>query len=418
MKSRTIKLIILFSAIALTGLIIIQSLWIKRAWDLAEKQFEHRAYSALWGAVGEISCQKKDSLCQMTNYTHAQRILMLVKPHVLDSLLKKHVGYCKIENAFEFAILESHKDSIIYHSAGFKKDYPNEKVFQKCLYDIYPYESFHVKLIFPRSSKTLFADLWIWLLLSTIFLLGIIFCFGFIVFAVFRHKKLSDMKTDFINNMTHEFKTPISTISLASEILVNVNNETHLEKVSRYAKIIQEENRRMQTQVEQVLRMSRLDRNEYELNKEETDVHDLLHNAIHNLCLDLGDRSVNVNYKLDAKKPYIMADQIHLTNIVKNLVENACKYSNGNPVINVETTNVPDGIVISIEDNGIGISHDKQKYIFDKFYRVPTGDVHDVKGSGIGLYYVKVMVEAHNGKVNVKSEPGKGSRFDIILPFQ
>jgi two-component system, OmpR family, phosphate regulon sensor histidine kinase PhoR len=419
MKSRTIKLIILFSAIALVGLVVTQAFWIKQAIGLSEKHFEQRAYSALHGAVQEIVNLKKDCGTNVCGgASHAKIILSLAQPHILDSLLRKHIKYNKIENAFEFAIIQSRNDSIIFQTAGFYKNCPTEKVFRSCLGCLYSKESFHVELIFPDISKSLMGDIWKWLFLSAIFLLIIIFCFGFIIFAVFRHKKLSEMKTDFINNITHEFKTPISTISLASEILVNVKSEIHLEKVNRYAKIIQEENRRMQTQVEQVLRMSRLDKNEYEINKEETDVHELLHNAIHNLCLDLGDKVVAVKYKLEANKSNIMVDPIHLTNIIKNLVENACKYSNGNPQIEVSTSNVPEGVVISVEDNGIGISPDKQKHIFDKFYRVPTGNVHDVKGSGIGLYYVKVMVEAHDGKVKVKSEPGKGSRFDVFLPFQ
>jgi two-component system, OmpR family, phosphate regulon sensor histidine kinase PhoR len=418
MKSRTIKFIILFSAIALAGLIISQAFWIRWAINLSEKHFENRAYGALHGAVQEIIASKKQFADTLCGTNHYQNIKTLVPQKLLDSLLNKHIHYNKIDNSFEFAVIQSHNDSVVYHTNGFYLNCPKEKVFKRCLTCLYNKESFHIELIFPASEKSMMGDIWTWLTLSAIFILIIAFCFGFIVFAVFRHKKLSEMKTDFINNMTHEFKTPISTISLASEILVNVNSEVHLEKVNRYAKIIQEENRRMQSQVEQVLRMSRLDKNEYELNKEETDIHELVQNAIHNLCLDLGNKSVDIKYKLDAKKFNIIADPIHVTNIVKNLVENACKYCIGDPQIELSTTNVPEGIVISVEDNGIGISTDKQKLIFDKFYRVPTGDVHNVKGTGIGLYYVKVMVEAHNGKVNVRSEPNKGARFDVFLPFQ
>lgn len=261
------------------------------------------------------------------------------------------------------------------------------------------------------------SDVWKWLIMGVIFVLIIIFCFGFIVFAVYRHKKLSEMKTDFINNMTHEFKTPISTIALASEILVNSNGDTGLDKIQRYSKIIMEENERMQSHVEQVLRMTKLDKGGYDLSKEETDVHELIQNAVHNLCLEHCDREVDMRYKFSALKPVIMADQVHLTNIIKNLVENAYKYSPEKPVIEIETANNSDGIIVSISDNGIGISHDKQKYIFEKFYRVPTGNVHNVKGFGIGLYYVKVMAEAHKGRIGVKSEPGKGSRFELFLPF-
>jgi len=218
--------------------------------------------------------------------------------------------------------------------------------------------------------------------------------------------------------MTHEFKTPISTISLASEILINTDGCKQPEKIKQYGKIVQEEINRMKIQVEQVLRMAQLDKNEYELNKEEVDIHDLIQNAIHNLFIEEIDKRVSIQYKFEALQSSIMVDPIHFSNIIKNLIDNSCKYSNGsNLQIEISTLNVAEGIKISIADNGIGIAPEYQKYIFDKFYRVPTGNVHNVKGTGIGLYYVKVMTEAHGGTITVDSQVGKGTRFDIIFPI-
>ena len=225
------------------------------------------------------------------------------------------------------------------------------------------------------------------------------------------------MKTDFINNMTHEFKTPISTVSLASEILVNTNKDTSLEKIHRYAKIIYDENQRMRSQVDQVLRMAQFDQSDFEINAEETDIHELLQKTISNLSLEHLGNSTKINFHLEAKQSIIAADPLHMGNIVKNLVENACKYSKGEPIIDIYTASSTEGITISVIDNGIGIDVAYQKYVFDKFYRIPTGNVHDVKGFGIGLYYVKKMVEAHAGKISLRSELGKGCRFDIYIPF-
>lgn len=418
MKSHTIKLIIFISTAALIGLIVTQTLWIKTAIDINKRQFEFRVQSAISNAVNEVKSGVDSVKVHSLERVYPEAVLHILKPKLLDSLLKKYLRFRKIDTGFEFALVKIKNDSMIFKTDHFTNMCSDHKIYYHCVSYIYLKENYMLELMFPKLDKYFMGQVGNWVFLSGIFLVSIILCFGFIVFAVFRQKKVSEMKTDFINNITHEFKTPISTISLASEILVNVKEEGHLEKVTRYAKIIQEENNRMQKQVDQVLRMSRIDKNEYEINKEETDIHELLHNAIHNLCLDLGDKAVNVKYILEAPKPSIMVDPIHLTNIVKNLVENACKYSTCDPYIKVSTSNTSEGIIISVEDNGIGIAQDKHKHIFEKFYRVPTGDVHDVKGSGIGLYYVKVMVEAHNGKVTVKSEPGKGSRFDVFLPFQ
>jgi two-component system, OmpR family, phosphate regulon sensor histidine kinase PhoR len=416
MKSLTIRLIIISSAIALLGLITTQTFWITKAINISQKNIEHRIHSALGSTVNEIAKSGK-SESQKCSKFKGDSILILVKPRVLDSLLMKYLSFLKVDTCYEFALIKSHGDSIVYSTKGFRQNASNEKYFKQCLSCIYDKEHYHIKIFFPKLQKTMFSEIFGWLLLSVLFLVVIIFCFGFIVFAVFQQKKISEMKTDFINNMSHEFKTPLSTISLASEILINSGNENNHDKINRYAKIIYEENERMRSQVEQVLRMSQLDQGEYEITKEEVDIHDLIQSAVNNLFLEENDNGVKVTYHLDAAKTLVMADPIHITNVINNLLENAYKYSVKEPNIEIFTVNSDSGIIISVKDNGIGISSDKQKYIFEKFYRVPTGDIHDVKGTGIGLYYVKVILEAHSGWIKIKSEPGNGSRFEIFLPF-
>jgi two-component system phosphate regulon sensor histidine kinase PhoR len=217
--------------------------------------------------------------------------------------------------------------------------------------------------------------------------------------------------------MTHEFKTPISTISLASEVLLQSNAGSSSERTRKYAKIIYDENIRMRGQVESVLQVARLDKREFNLKKSEFNLHQLIEETVQNLCFDQNEEKITVNYHLEAEIANVFADEMHIKNIVVNLVDNAIKYSNNGVFINVYTKNTDEGIVLSIEDHGIGINNEAIRHIFEKFYRVPTGNIHNVKGFGLGLYYVKNMVNAHGGQIHVQSEPNQGSRFDVFLPL-
>jgi two-component system phosphate regulon sensor histidine kinase PhoR len=225
------------------------------------------------------------------------------------------------------------------------------------------------------------------------------------------------MKNDFINNVTHEFKTPVSTIALATEVLMKPDTKSNVERVRTYARIIHDENERMRQQIERVLEIAQQDHHQIKLNIERLDVHQLINRIIPNLCLEKSERDVKVNYDLEASDPLIDADVMYVNSIISNITENALKYTNGSPPeLKVSTLNYQDGVQISIKDNGIGISRESLKHIFNKFYRVPTGNIHNVKGFGLGLYYAKIMTEAHGGNIKVFSELNKGSRFDVYLP--
>lgn len=417
MRNRIIVIIVVLSAVSLVGLMITQAFWVNKAIELSQQHFEQRAYNALCGTV--------DRMVKLHNkhpYPHvdssAQGILVLLEHYNFDSTFKKLVEFNKIYEPYEYAVILNSNDSVIYHTSGFAFLGDESKKFKKCLYDLNPRESIRIEVVFPTVSRSIMCSIWNWLVLSGIFLIVIILSFTYIIFSVFRHKKLSEMKSDFINNMTHELKTPISTIAITSEMLMKPEATKNPDKIQKYARIINEENHRMQLQVEHVLRMAQLDKKEYELNKEEVDLHELIQNAIDNFFVDLHQKRVSLHYHFEATRSTAMVDPLHFSNIIKNLVDNSCKYSKSDPVIDIYTVNIDGGIQISVVDQGIGIAPENQKYIFDKFYRVPTGNVHDVKGTGIGLYYVKIMTEAHSGTITVKSEPGKGARFDIFIPFQ
>jgi signal transduction histidine kinase len=237
-----------------------------------------------------------------------------------------------------------------------------------------------------------------------------------IIITYLQQKKLTEMKNDFINNITHEFKTPVSTIALASEVLMNSNSISQPERVKRYANIIHDENERMRQHVERVLEVAQQDFRKIKLNPAKVDVHKLLQNVIPGLCIEKSEQDVRVHNRLEASDPMVFADQMYVAGIITNITENAIKYSEGVPELEVVTADQQEGILISFIDKGIGMSRESQKHIFDKFYRVPTGYVHNVKGFGLGLYYAKTMIEAHGGFISVTSELNKGSRFDVYLP--
>ena len=253
--------------------------------------------------------------------------------------------------------------------------------------------------------------------LSVVFTLIIFLTFVWSIYLIIRQKKISEMKSDFINNMTHEFKTPIATISIAADSISNdkvIHNE---EKVRFFTGMIKKENLRMNEQVERILQIARLDRKEFEFHFQAVNVHELIEEAIKGILLQVEKKGGRITIKLEATNPVVTTDPIHFSNLVYNLLDNANKYSADAPAITVSTTNSPKGIYLSVEDEGIGMSKAVQSRIFDKFYRLPSGNIHTIKGFGLGLSYVKAILEANNGSIKVYSEPGKGSRFVAFFPF-
>lgn len=276
----------------------------------------------------------------------------------------------------------------------------------------------YLKLFFPNKTGWLWSSVMPSLISSIIFTGLILFCFSYTIYIILRQKKVSEMKTDFINNMTHEFKTPIATISLAADSINSPMISSNPDKVKRFANIIKEENNRMLSQVEKVLQMALIDKKDFSLNITSINVHEVIESAIQHGNLRIQDKNGIITSDLNATNPYIEGDETHISNIIHNLLDNAIKYTPKEPKIIITTYDKSNGIEIAISDNGIGISKEARKQIFDKFYRVHTGNLHDVKGFGLGLSYVKAIVTAHKGIIDVQSELGKGSTFNIYLPTE
>ena len=255
------------------------------------------------------------------------------------------------------------------------------------------------------------------LALSVVFTLIILLTFSLCIYLIIRQKKISEMKSDFINNMTHEFKTPIATISIAADSIANERVINEEEKVRFFAGMIKKENIRMNEQVERILQIARLDRKEFEFNFQATDIHLLIEDAVAGISLQIENKGGRIETELMAQNPIITTDPTHFTNLVFNLLDNAIKYSSVEPLVRVKTINNQQGVLITVEDNGIGMTKAVQSRIFDKFYRLTSGNVHNIKGFGLGLSYVKAILDANGGNIRVHSEPGKGSRFVVFIPF-
>ena len=271
---------------------------------------------------------------------------------------------------------------------------------------------------FPDKKSYLWSKIWKQLFLVLMFTAIIIFCFAYIFKVIFTQKKISEMKNDFINNMTHEFKTPIATISLASDSITNPKILPNPKKVLRFADIIRQENRRMNAQVEKVLQIALVEKKDFELKITTLDIHNIVQAAADGMGLIIEDRDGQIDCELNAKKHKVQGDYTHISNVINNLLDNANKYSPEHPKISIKTYNQRSGINIEVRDNGMGMDKEAVKHIFDKFYRIHTGNIHDVKGFGLGLSYVKAIVDAHYGEVKVKSELGVGSTFTLYFPFK
>ncbi|MDR6762321.1 two-component system phosphate regulon sensor histidine kinase PhoR [Flavobacterium sp. 2755] len=333
----------------------------------------------------------------------------------LSKLLKKELQEYGVKTKFEFGIYSSGVPTKI-KSDGFH--YDKEATYNIPIYtDNEGNSRYELSVTFPHKKKFLLSELLSITILSIVFTLIIIVAYTSALNQLLRQKHISEIKTDFINNMTHEFKTPIATINLALDAIRNPKIIEDKDKVYRYLQMIRDENKRMHAQVENVLRISKLEKRELDITKEPTVVTDVIDDAIEHVNLILEDRKGTVVKHYNAARTTCLINEVHFTNVLVNILENAIKYSPDIPEIEIFTENVKDMILIKVRDHGLGMSKIAQKRVFEKFYREHTGDLHNVKGHGLGLAYVKRIVEDHNGQVYVESEKGKGSTFIIKIPL-
>ena len=333
----------------------------------------------------------------------------------IRALIESEIKERNITSEFEFGIFNDDLPTKV-KSDGFKLD--KEATYGIPIFD-YNDQSLDYKLFVSFSDKKsqILSSIAFMGGVSIIFTLIIVLAFAAAINQLIKQRQISEIKTDFINNMTHEFKTPIATINLALDSIKNPLIADNPEMVKRYHKMIRDENKRMNAQVENVLRISKLEKNELDIPKERLKLHDIIHAASKHLELIVKNRNGYIHQNLEAKKSSILANNTHMTNVIVNILDNAIKYSSDEPKIDIHTENVRENIILKIADQGNGMSKAVTRKIFDKFYREHTGDVHNVKGHGLGLAYVKQIVDDHQGEITVESEKGKGTTFIIKLPL-
>ena len=337
-----------------------------------------------------------------------------IDPAKLDSALRKEFLNNGIDLDYGISLKSGAADSVVWER---KLENAKSKQFQTQLFpsDIIN-KNDRLQVAFPDTFRYFISSM-VWMLLgSLIFTLIIIFAFAYTLQVIFRQKKLSEIRNDFINNMTHEFKTPIATIRLASDALSNPAVASQSDKVNYYSDIIREENERMNSHVENILNMAMFDKNQFIPNSQDTNIHELLMQVIKSMQLQAEAKGGAIQPKLEAHKVNVAADPQFLPVVFMNLIDNAIKYCEQSPQIEVTTMDTATGIQISVTDNGIGMNAETLKQVFEKFYRVPTGNLHQVKGFGLGLSYARAIVVAHGGTISASSLPGKGSAFVVELP--
>jgi two-component system, OmpR family, phosphate regulon sensor histidine kinase PhoR len=418
MNQKTIRRLVVLAVLALSGLMTVQIVWFKQAYDLQQRQFTEKANSALHFTAAELNdAQNGDpSVVQTSGNTFRVQINACLNKDSLPVHLQRAFATYGTAGDYDVAVNGCNdRDKLLAYN--FKTFANSKKLSAANASQDDP--CYFLDVTFNEKPKTLMQEMWFWVFASVCCLLVLVF-FAYSFYTLFKEKRLAEMKKDFINNMTHELKTPIANIAIASEMLKNPRlfNDTEtpsLDKMRHYADIIQKENERLKGQVERVLTMAFLEERALDLKLGPLSINDLLDDILTNFQPRIQQANGIITFKNRAESPMITADKLHLSNVIHSLLDNAVKYSTDKPDIELTTQNTPKGIRIIVADKGIGIENDAKRLIFDKFYRVPTGDVHNAKGFGLGLTYAKMIVEAHGGTIKVDSQLGKGSQFFIDL---
>jgi two-component system, OmpR family, phosphate regulon sensor histidine kinase PhoR len=338
---------------------------------------------------------------------------------LLRTLLHQEFINNGIDLNYEFVVKSYNQgvEKIVLSSENYKSNRKKEHQTPLFMNDVGSQKPNYLKVYFPHNEQKFLGSISYMVLPTFILVALIIGIFAYTIWIIFRQKKLSTIKNDFINNMTHELKTPISTISLASQMLLDNTVNTSPSVIERISGVIYAESNRLTQQVEKVLQMAIFNEGRLKMKFKNFDMHELITSVVQNFEIRVHSDNGQITFLKNATNYTIFGDQVHITNVLFNLLDNAVKYSKENPMIEVATENIKNKLVVSVKDNGIGIAKEHQKLIFERFYRVPTGNVHDVKGFGLGLHYVFKIIEAHNGTIEVESALNKGTKFIIYFPI-
>lgn len=423
MQRKTIIVIIAITSAALAGILLTQIYWVRTAYILKEEQFDNSVRIAAKSVINQLQKKQND-----TTFRNELDLLLCrkdrlelgdyVSPIELDTLLNDELSCMAIKSGYNYGVYSKNSGKFVFGEInGAESDLLNSQ-FQFSLSSIFLPGSYYLSLDFQNKTSMILHRMELWVVLSVVFVLILIISFITVLYTIVHQKKLSALKSDFINNMTHEFKTPIATSTLAAEMIQNSEVIRDPEKIKKYSGVIIDENSRLQNQVEQVLQVAILESGVNQFKVKKININRVIESVLTTFDLRFKDSNIKVTVNLNAERPMFMADRVHIVNVLQNLIDNAIKYSPVDPDITISTYNQNGKVVVSVKDNGIGIKKEHQKNIFKNLFRVPMGDIHEVRGFGLGLYYVKTIVDQFGGDIDVISEPGKGSDFRIYFPVK
>lgn len=423
MSNKSLRIIFILAVLCTVLVIVTQFFWLKKAVEQENSIFKSSVTIALKNvAVQLLNMNKNNSsvdsiVTRVEDKYYTVQVNDKIDTTVLKHLIRRELLAQQIKTDFKVSVFDCESSNMIYSEyvsdtkADENSDIPMPKEYLKNIKG-----NNYFGVYFPSLKSYLTKEMFSWIISSLVLVL-FLFILAYAIFIIFRQKRLSEIQKDFVNNMTHEFKTPLATIKISSEVLKNPNIVNNPERLLNYATIINNETIHLTHQVERVLQMAKSGKDIIQLNKENVEVKPLLHETIEKTYKPLvRSRGGDIQIECANDNLYVYADKLHLKNVISNILDNAIKYCTKKPVITLSARETEDSIVIAIKDNGIGISKENLKNIFNKFYRIPTGNLHDVKGFGLGLNYVKLICKSHGGNIKVNSELDKGSEFCIFIP--
>jgi two-component system, OmpR family, phosphate regulon sensor histidine kinase PhoR len=421
MKGKTLKYIILLATITVAGVLALQFFFLRNSYDSSEKQFRESTTVALKEVAWQLltangNMANFDSIAPVELVTNSYYIVTvdalidfeLLKFHLIEEF-RKHQIYTDFEFAINNPLTGQLEQKTLITARGVEQ--PSSYSFPQGTNP----ETFYFAVHFPDRSPYFHARLSVWYLFTGLLLVVILF-FGYTLSVIIRQRQLSQIQKDFINNLTHELKTPISSIALSAKVISEEKILENPKRLFEYAQIIQNQNNRMKENVEKVLNLASLEKNKLHLNREKIELNDFLKGVTENFKHSDAGKKVKIILNISENQTYIIADKFHFSNLVINILENSVKYCEKEPQIEIDIQKTKKLLQIRFTDNGIGISKKYRKKIFNRFYRVPTGNVHNVKGFGLGLDYVRKIIKAHKWEIKVDENPAGGSIFTLLIP--
>jgi len=420
MHNNSVRLILIFGSLAICGVLLFQSYWLIETWTIKNQTFDTQVMKSLRQVAVKIADVNetelpKSNLIQKISGSYAVNVNSAIDANILEDFLVRTFDEASLNTVFEYAVYDCANDQLAYHNlcnltAGQENFERSENLpkFNDLIY--------YFVVSFPKRDSYLINDLRSNILFSLITILAVMM-FMYALWVILKQQKLTDLQKDFINNMTHEFKTPISSIKIASDYIVGEIREGN-ERLQKYASIIKEQNERLNNQVEKVLNIARLEKDQFKLNLEVIELVDFVDRLVRTEKIKFDEKSGELKFDSCMQSIHIKADKLHLSNVLSNIIDNAFKYCKKTPYVTVSLEkNDNSKLILAVRDKGIGIKKENLRKIFDKFYRVSTGNVHDVKGFGLGLYYVKNISDAHGWEIDIDSTANEGTEVQIQIPI-